>query len=403
MGVIIKRLPWVLVGTYYLLASAGLYLLHLAGATFADMGIPNLALVGFYYFLGLWVIIGALVAVRRPEHPVGWIVSVGLIAPAIDVLAAGLVSYPLNTAVEMPSLVALSLIWLNWSGMPFGILIFALVFLLTPDGQFLSRGWRMVGWTTVVAFLAYLTVKVFEPGPLVIMPALENPSPARPSVWRTLGPLMWGSLLLLVLCYLGGFASLLQRYRRAGEDERRQVRWLIPPAVLFFLGIPLNLVGEHGPWPEIFSLGSAFHMLAVIGMVASVAFAVLRYHLYDLEIILNRTLVYGSLTTALAILYFATVGLLQRIFPSQSQAAVVISTLAIAALFAPLRRRIQGAIDRRFFRRRYNATQILASFGRTVRIQVDLDALTHSLLDLVQTTMEPRSASLWLRRSIRGE
>jgi hypothetical protein len=173
---------------------------------------------------------------------------------------------------------------------------------------------------------------------------------------------------------------------------------MLPPALLYAAGVPVLLAGDFSGNQALFGLGGIVHILAVSGLVLAVALSVFRYRLYDLQIVIRRTVTYGLLTAALGLVYYASVVLLQQIFPSGSQLTTVASTLAMAALFTPFRRRIQEVIDRRFFRPKYDAAKILARFGGEMRDQVDLDRLARSLGHAVTEALQPNHISLWLRK-----
>jgi hypothetical protein len=393
-----RWLAWGALGLYVALASSGIYLQAAAGVSFGDMGMPIPVLLAFYGLLGLLVAIGALIVTRHPQHPVGWILCLGLTTPSLDQFAAGYTGYDLATGHSALPAVGAAMVWLNWSGMPLGMLAFGLIFLLTPNGRFHSRGWARVAWTASASLATYLAAKTVEPGPLVVFPLLNNPYAVGARAWALVAPLMWAALGLLSASIAAATASLVLRMRQGSAEVRRQVRWLIPPGAIFLAGLPLVLLGEHGPDRTLFALGASLHMLAVAGLVLAVAFGVFRYRLYGLDILIRRTLVYSTLTGLLATVYFASVVVLQQVFTAKSQVTVVLSTLAIAALFAPLRRRIQIAIDKRFYRRKYDAALILARFAGEMRDQVDLDRLAGCLTAAVDEALQPNGVSLWLRR-----
>jgi hypothetical protein len=207
------------------------------------------------------------------------------------------------------------------------------------------------------------------------------------------------ALVILSTCLLAGGFSLILRLRRARGDERQQVKWLLLPLGLFVIGIPIIVLSENDPTGLLMLLGGGMHMLAVSGMVVATAFAIFKYRLYDIDLIINRTLVYSALTGSLALVYFLSVVLLQQVFSAQSQFSIVLSTLATAALFSPLRRRIQEIIDKRFYRRRYDAERIISAFAVQMRDQVELEKLSAALLATVEETMQPERAALWMRDS----
>jgi hypothetical protein len=192
---------------------------------------------------------------------------------------------------------------------------------------------------------------------------------------------------------IGAFASVVVRFRRSRGTEREQMKWFVC-AVAPMLVIPIE---DYLPG----IIGSVAFAGVLIALPTSIGIAVLKYHLYDIDVIINRTLVYGSLTATLIVVYFGGIVVLQRVFVlltgQQSTLAVVASTLLIAALFTPLRRRIQGFIDRRFYRSKYDARKTLEAFSAKLRDETDLEALNNDLMDVVRETMQPAHVSLWLR------
>jgi hypothetical protein len=185
------------------------------------------------------------------------------------------------------------------------------------------------------------------------------------------------------------------RYRRAQSVERRQLKWLFYFAILTLLLLPMTFIIDDS------IAGEYFLLFLLLILPAATAIAILRHRLYDLDIIIKRTLLYGTLSAILAAIYFASVILLQAIFTSisgqSSAAAIVVSTLIIAVLFTPLRRRVQALLDRRFYRKKYNAEQALAQFAAIARDEVDIDKLTAALLGVVEETMQPEQVSIWLK------
>jgi hypothetical protein len=217
-------------------------------------------------------------------------------------------------------------------------------------------------------------------------------------------PLTWAAYLTLLLLTLASVVSLLVRLARATGMERQQLKWFVFAASLaapgFFL-LVLGLVVEGLSRGWIFVSGLWFLIATVGGIAVASAIAILRYRLYDIDLIIRRTLIYSALTALLAGAYLASVLVLQSVFQAvtgeaQGELVTVLSTLTIAALFLPLRGRVQTAIDRRFFRRKYDAGRVLARFGGSVRDDVELDQLRARLLDVIDETVQPAHASLWL-------
>jgi hypothetical protein len=226
-----------------------------------------------------------------------------------------------------------------------------------------------------------------------------------------------GIIALLPVCILASAASLVWRYRHSGGEVRQQIKWVAFAASFVGLAYGITLVGglflapealatEEGPlW---MSLLQNVVLMSYAGIPVAVGFAVLRYRLYDIDILVNRTLVYGTLTAALALIYVVSVFSLQFAFRAltgqETQLAVVASTLVIAAMFGPLRRRVQAFVDRRFFRKKYDVAKTLETFSSRLRDETDLEQLNAGLLAVVRETLQPAHASLWLKpaRSVLG-
>ena len=271
----------------------------------------------------------------------------------------------------------------------------ALLLMVFPDGRLLDRAWwAVVGMAVGGAVLLALAFAVV-PEPSNVHSSIGNPFTVTKSfhheILEPLGGLGFALLLVSLVC---GGVALLIRVDKGSRIERQQIKWLAFFAALMLLGFAFANAGE---W--LFIVGIAAFNCFPIG----VGIAVMRYHLLDIDVIINRTLVYGSLTAVLALMYFGGVAAGQEIFRTltsqeqQPQLAIVISTLVIAALFNPLRRRIQSFIDRRFYRRKYDARNTLEGFSTKLRDETDLDALSGTLVGVVRETMQPAYASLWLR------
>ncbi|MEJ2353006.1 MAG: hypothetical protein P8Y03_24730, partial [Anaerolineales bacterium] len=192
-------------------------------------------------------------------------------------------------------------------------------------------------------------------------------------------------------------ASLGLRYWRSRGHERQQLRWIVYVLSLWTAGLIMTAFGDLSDLSLLEVLGWIILITGILGFPIAIGFAILKYRLYDIDRLINRTLVYGAVTATLALIYFSSVVLLQQLFPAKSQISIVLSTLAIAGLFSPLRRRIQNFIDRRFYRQKYDAEKVLAAFSASLRDEVDLDQLTASILEVVDETMQPAHTSLWLK------
>jgi hypothetical protein len=249
------------------------------------------------------------------------------------------------------------------------------------------------------ARIAWKLRSAFTPGPLIDYPEINNPLGLTVLEGSILEDGGIGWVLLLVSVVLSA-ASMAVRYRRAAGEQRQQIKWFTFASVLVALSWVAQDATSGGAGP----LVGVFPLLVVASLLAmpvAVGIAILRHHLYDIDVVINRTLVYGSLTVVLAASYEGGIVVLQHLFRAftgqESQVAVVASTLAIAALFEPLRRRIQDFVDRRFYRRKYDAAKTLEAFSARLRNETNLHALSDNLLGVVRETMQPTHVSLWLR------
>jgi hypothetical protein len=358
------------------------------------MGVPFLA----------FPIMGALIASRRPHNPIGWIcLAVGSLF-----LLLGVSEYYSVYGVAEPGSVPfpIGVAWLsNWLWMPAVGLFATYLFLLFPDGRLPSRRWLPLAWFSGALIVVLSLGFGLAPGPVASLPrGIRNPFGLEGLPW--LSDAANVGFPLLALCILASVASLVLRYRRSRGEEREQIKWIAFAAsvigLLFLIGLVISLIYGSTPpsWTRLLDTMTA---LSYTGVPIAVGFAVLKYRLYDIEVIINRTLVYGSLTLLLALVYFGGVTATQAIFRTlsgqeqQPQLAIVVSTLVIAALFNPLRRRIQAFIDRRFYRKKYDARKTLEAFSAKLRDETDLDALNAELVGVVRETMQPAHVSLWLR------
>jgi hypothetical protein len=349
-----------------------------------------------------WSTVGALVVSRRPENPIGWVVwAMGLLS-SLALSTAQYAAYALlgRRGGPLPGAELLGLIS-SWIWVPIiGLLIFLL--LLFPNGRLPSRRWRPVAWLGGLVIAVGAAAEAVVPGPIDGLAPLRNPLGIERAA-GTLTLLTTLSQAAAAVLLLVAVVSLFVRLLRAGGEERQQVKWLAYAATVlaanFFLGSVSGAMSAS--W-----VGFVLGTVGFVGIPAAVGVAVLRYRLYDIDLVINRTLVYGSLTAALVAVYAGSVVALQGVFRSltgqESQLAIVASTLAIAALFGPLRRRIQGVVDRRFYRRKYDAAETLEVFSARLRTETDLDVLTGDLVGVVRETVQPTHASLWLKDSLHG-
>jgi len=348
--------------------------------------------------------VGALVAFRRRENPIGWLLLGTGMLYATEVFAGNYSTYAFSTDQgSLPGGVAAA--WLtSWVWILGGSLI-PFVFLFFPDGRLPSPRWRPLAWLVLVNAALAVAPYAFVPGPLEDFPQespVINPVGIEGSA-SILNLFAKFSIFLLVPIALGLILAFYIRFRRARGEERQQIKWVAYAVVLFTAVIIVVSV-----WPSLDTspLGSVLFLAAFLAMPSAMALAILKHRLYDIDVVINRTLVYGVLTATLAMVYFGSVALLQGVLGAltgqDSQLAIVATTLAIAALFGPLRRRVQDFVDRRFYRKKYDAARTLEAFGMRLRDEVDLENLTGELVAVVEQTIQPAHVSLWLREQDRG-
>jgi hypothetical protein len=351
-------------------------------------------------------LVGALIASEQPRNPIGWIcLAVGIIWMIMLISTSygwyGLVVRP----GSLPFPAAIGSLG-EWVWVPAIGLLGIYMILLFPDGRLPSRRWRPLAWLSGAAIVLISAGSALAPGPMDGLPGIRNPFGLEGYPWVADATL--SLTLLLPLCILASAVSLVLRFLRSGGEEREQIKWLAFSASILGLGfssyvIPGNILPDEtvGTDPLWQNLLEDAVTLSFAGVPVAVGIAILRYRLYDIDILINRALVYGFLTTSLALVYLGGVVSLQYAFRGltgqESTLAVVASTLAIAALFNPLRRRVQGFVDRRFYRRKYDAAKTLAAFGARLRDETDLAALSDDLVGVAMVTVQPEYVSLWLR------
>jgi hypothetical protein len=385
-----SRLAWSVCALALALLACALALAVLNGADAFAVSFP-LALTAS-------VVVGGLVASRRPENPVGWLFLGGALCFAFVAFAGGYATYGLlTTPGALPG--ARAIAWpLSWLWVPGVMLLLCFVPLYFPDGRLVSRRWRWIVRFALVFGVSAAVHSALSPG------EMQGSGIANPLGIEALRPFLDLFETLVFVLYFpllfASAASLVVRFRRSGSVERQQIKWLALAAlaipVWFLTNAPIQAAA-----PNLFAVMDALVVFALIPLAAGIA--ILKYRLYDIDVIINRTLVYGVLTASLALVYLGGVAASQAIFRAltgqdqQPQLAVVASTLAIAALFNPLRRRVQAFVDRRFYRRKYDAQRVLAGFSATLRDETDLSRLNQDLVGVVRETVQPEHVSLWLR------
>ncbi len=352
----------------------------------------NLALLGF-------VALGLLVVYRRPGNPIGWIIAGASVAAAASGFAESYAVYALFT--EPGSLAGgRTIAWLSTAiAIPVLFAAPAMLFLLFPNGELPDRRWRPVFWLVILTTLSTIAGSALTPAmndaPFkgVVNPlSVEAPRALAGRLSDFGWPGMAVSLLLAAL-------AMILRLRRSRGVERQQLKWLAAAAAILPLASAAGVVSYYLGYESV-GIVVTFSFVPVF---FAAGYAVLRYRLYDIDVVINRALVYGSLTVSLALVYVGCVVTLQYAFRvlsgGGSQLVVVASTLAIAALFNPLRHRIQRSVDRLFYRQKYDARKTLEAFSYRLRDETDLEALNADLVSVVRETMQPTYVSLWLRAS----
>ena len=346
--------------------------------------------------------VGSLIASRRPENPIGWIFCISTLLWALgDVL----LEYTTYAFITVPGSLPAGALLGSFGGWVRGMgwfLMLTFLLLLFPDGHLPSPRWRSLAWLIAGLLAAYSIALLLSPYPY------SNIDPRLAAVRNPLGILVANdlfdqlanfSLLLLFPTILACIVAVVLRFRRARGVERQQLKWFAYGTTLSILMLIVIII-------LIFSnvnggaSGTLFY-LAVICIPISAGIAMLRYRLYDIDVLINRTLVYGLLTATLLgtylLLVFGGQYLLASFFGPSNAVVLVVSTLLVAALFQPLRQRVQRLVDRRFYRSKYDATRVVARFSETLRQEMNLDQLSEQLVTVVQETVQPTHLSLWLR------
>ncbi len=373
----------------------------------------NLSLNSPIYFYWLentviavgYSVIGAVIASRLPNHPIGWICcAIGFIA-GVEHFSG---EYAVYALVAQPEalLGGKAMLWFqNWFWILFiGFIVFLL--LLFPNGQLPSSRWRPFAWFSATVTVVSTILAAIAPdsgaGPESDANALRSfPNPlgieGLPNLQQPV------QMLVITLGLVAAASLVVVRLHSARGIERQQIKWLIYASAIWFGALVLKntivspLVGvSWGLWVGYLLVG-----VGGLGGPIAIGVAILRYRLYEIDTLINRTLVYGALTAMLVGVYVGSIvvlqGLLRALTGQESQLAIVASTLAVAALFSPLRHRIQGFIDRRFYRRKYDAARTLEAFSAKLRDETDLDALSDDLTGVVRETMQPAHVSVWIR------
>lgn len=349
-----------------------------------------------------FAVVGGAVAARRSRNPVGWLFGVAALSWALGILVNGLYWHFAFGNPDYPATVDV-LAWLaNWIAIP-ALVAVVLILFLFPTGAPPGRGWRVVTRMVAAGGGLWLVSSIFAPGGLDTADFgwVDNPLGVGGLRLDVVSQALAG---LLPLGVLAGVVSLVVRYRRSEGIERLQLRWVAAAGCLLVMLAVAGLAGEALVGGGF--LGWVGMLTGLLAIAAAVGIALLRYRLYDIEVVVNRTLVYGALTATLAAVYLGSILVLQLALgglTAGSNLAIAASTLGVAALVRPARNRIQEVVDRRFYRRGYDARRTLDSFSARLRDQVDLAALDAELRGVVAETMQPAHVSLWLRGAGDGQ
>jgi hypothetical protein len=328
------------------------------------------------------------VAARHQRNAVGWISCVAALAMAISLFTGEYAFYALLAQPgSLPG--GETMMWLTeWIWIPTMMVVNTLL-LLFPDGRLPSARWRYLPWLAGVGMVGVAFHEAFSPGRLDYFPR-DNPF-ALGGTGGQIASALAVSFALVNIAAVASAVSLALRLRRSGRDERQQLKWMASGGVVLVAGILASNLAVDSDLPAFAGL---------VAVAVAVGVGVLKYRLYEIDVVINRTLVYGALTASLAAVYLGSVLLLQLVLSGVTQGSgfpVAASTLAVAGLFRPARGRIQEAVDHRFYRRKYDAARTLQGFGTRLRDEVDLDELGRELRAVVRDTMQPAHVSLWLR------
>ena len=393
-----SRIAWLLLIINLLITGAGFWLS-------ARNAFPNgpLLQVMLVVTLATMSAVGLLIISRQFQNLIGWLLITAGISASLLLFSSEYARLALSSPNRILPF-GLVLAWISqWIWIVYVWPIGVGLPMLYPEGRLLSPRWRPLAWFSAVYIVLTIFIDAFTPGPLAGYEAYVNPAgiPALENFPEGMRQAL--DILAFPLILLAAF-SLFLRFRRASGEVRAQIKWFFYAVSLLLVWVLYGVGSGLGIFPVLPSwISSMIFGLLVALLSVAIGIAILKYRLYDIDLIIRRTLVYSVLTGILGLVYFGGVVLLQSIFRAvggqQSAIAIVVSTLTIAVLFTPLRRRIQNGIDRRFYRQKYDAEKVIARFSTILRDEVDLEKLSNALLAAVEETMQPERASLWLRQT----
>jgi hypothetical protein len=374
------------------LVVAGLVAALSTDPALADREASSWSLVSFVLPIVAFSAVGGVIVVKRPDNRIGWLLTaIGLLFSMV-VAGSGIAIWGLETG-SLPRDLA------EWISLAANAWVVALGLIGTqlplrlPDGTLPSPRWRWFSRVSILLIALSFVMMIVQPGRVEDVPGTANPLGV--ASLRGFDAVFLGVLI----CFAISLVALVRRYRRTGAHERVQLRWIAIGGVLFFAVyfVTLPLAGFLGEGTVVADILVSFSQVAFASLPISIGYAVLKHRLYDIGVVVNRALVYGGLTLALGTAYLGLVLVAGLAVGRSSDLAIAGSTLAVAALFRPLRTRIQALVDRRFFRGRYDAARTLASFSVRLRDEIDLEAVGDDLRGVARETMQPAHVSLWLR------
>jgi hypothetical protein len=399
-------LAWSLVALSVALLLGGAALSRAASSAVPDLSFvgetDDASVVANLITLLPFSVVGAIVASRQPRNTIGWLFCGVGVTVGLNSFAGDFAEFWLASGFGVSSL-GETAAWLSsWLWFLLVFVPMSLLLLLFPDGKLPSPRWRPVAWGVALGTAGGVIGNALRAGPLVDFPQIANPYGVDSPIVGMVG--VAGSIVAAG-SMVGSAVSLILRLRRSGSRQRQQIKWLAYGGAVLVGGVFAGALAI--PWNVPVSI--MIMSVSLLGLPVFTGIAIVRHHLYDIDILINRTLVYTTLTATLTLVYFGGVAGLQRLLsPVMGEGnglAVVASTLLIATLFNPLRRRIQAFIDRRFYRSKYDARKTLEGFSAKLRDETDLKALNDELVRVVRETMQPAHVSLWVRpeTSSKGE
>jgi len=364
--------------------------LHPLPARLAGQSGNGLDMVIGLTFIVAFATVGALLAWKKPGNPIGWLLSGSGLADALGGFSQLLIHFPQTRTLGH---------WLGWTWL-LGLGLCVFVVLLFPVGSLPSRRWRPVAWAAGAGLAGWVLGNAFAPTITRDGPPVPNPVGVTGAPGKIFTVMVGASLALIAVTGLAAVLSVVFRYRKAQAAERAQLRWLVYAGALIVVTFLAEMVAERiiGPGTTATNLQNAVSSGGGALVPVAIGIAVLRYRLYDIDRIISRTVAYAIVTGLLVGVYAGLVLLATEVLRARTPVAVAAATLAAAALFTPVRRRVQSRVDRRFNRARYDADQIAAAFAARLKDTVDLGSVRDDLTGIVSRALEPTHVSVWISR-----